>query len=493
MFRRTSPLLHNFLIKTRTMRFVASAYGVAIVIAIASTQTQAKVPDEQTPDLSKVFAAARARRGKRPIILVPGILSTKLINAKTRETVWPSAFRSDDDELNLPIDGDPLNSRDSLVATKAIESTRFLPLTPKVNILGGMLESLRNHAGYKEGDWEHPAPDGDRDTFYTFVYDWRLDNVQMAQQLITRIEALKTRLNRPDLRFDVVAISMGGLIARYAAMYGAQDLPSNGARPVLNWAGAAHIGKILMFGVPNEGSMEAFATILNGYSINEGANKPRRLFRKLSREDAFSGLAVFQLMPHGPTVRFLNQDLQPVKIDLYDAANWRLYGWSIANDPKYIKRFAKVDTDSNHSSVSVLQVHLAAILNRTRRFHEALDAPLEGAPPIPLLAFAGDCEDTLNAAVVFYDKKKSRWVTVTSPRELRASNGQTISRDQVLRAMYVPGDGRVTRASVLGENRTVAEAHQPLPVAHSFFACGGHGSLHNNRILLNNALSILVR
>ncbi|HKO61687.1 MAG TPA: hypothetical protein VJV03_11050 [Pyrinomonadaceae bacterium] len=488
-------MLPNFSIRTRTRRFVASAYSVAIIITLVSTQTPAAVPDERMPDLSKVFIAARARRGKRPIILVPGILSTKLINSKTGETVWPSAFRSGDDELSLPINGDPLNSRDNLVATKAIETTRFLPLTPKVNILGGMLEALRNHAGYKEGDWEHPAPDGDRDTFYTFVYDWRLDNVQMAQQLITRIAALKSKLNQPDLRFDVIAISMGGLIARYAAMYGAQDLPRNGAPPILNWAGAAHIGKLLMFGVPNEGSMEAFATILNGYSINEGANEPRRLFRKLSREDAFSGLAVFQLMPHGSTVRFLNQDLQPVKIDLYDGGSWKLYGWSIAHDAKYIKRF-KEKTASNHSNLSVLEVHLAAILDRTRRFHEALDARLEGPAPIPLLAFAGDCEDTLNAAVVFYDKKKSRWVTVTSPKKLRASNGQTISREHVQRAMYVPGDGRVTRASVLAETLSVAggqRAHQPLPVAHSFFACGGHGSLHNNRILLNNALSILVR
>lgn len=243
-------------------------------------------------------------------------------------------------------------------------------------------------------------------------------------------------------------------------------------------------------------SMEAFATVLNGYSISEGANKPRRLFRKLSREDAFSGLAVFQLMPHGPTARFLNQDLQPVKIDLYDPANWKLYGWSIAHDPKYTKRFAKEGMASNHSGVSVLEVHLAAILDRTRRFHRALDAPIEASSPVSLLAFAGDCEDTLNAPVVFYDKKKSRWVTVTSPRELRASDGHTISRDQVQRAMYVPGDGRVTRASVLGENLPLVNAspyQQSLPIVHRFFACGGHGSLHNNRILQNNALSVLVR
>jgi len=479
-------------------RLILSACCVAAVVAVTSISTPANPIDErQTPDLSKVFAAARSRQGKRPVIIVPGILSTKLVNAKTGETVWPSAFRSDDDELTLPITGDPLNSRDNLVATKAIESTRFLPLTPRVNILGGLLDSLRNHAGYQEGNWENPGPDGDRDTFYTYVYDWRRDNVQLAQDLIHRIELLKTRLNQPDLRFDVIAISMGGLIARYAAMYGAQELPADGSAPVMNWAGAIHMEKILMFGVPNEGSMEAFATVLNGYSISEGPNKPRRLFRKLSREDAFSGLAVFQLMPHGPSARFLNQDLQPVEIDLYDPANWKLYGWSIAHDPKYAKRFAKEGKASNHSSVSVLEVHLAAILDRTRRYHQALDAPIDAPAPISLLAFAGDCEDTLDATVVFYDQKKSRWVTVTSPKELRGSDGRTRSRDEVQRAMYIPGDGRVTRASVLGEHLALANVpsrkDQSLPIAHAFFACGGHGGLHNNRILQNNALSALVR
>lgn len=488
-------MLRCSLINTRHA-VVLSACCVAVVVAVTSIPTPANPIDErQTPDLSKVFAAARSKQGKRPIILVPGILSTKLVNSKTGETVWPSAFRSDDDELTLPITGDPLNSRDNLIATKAIESNRFLPLTPKVNILGGLLESLRTHAGYKEGDWENPAPDGDRDTFYTFVYDWRRDNVQVAQQLIERIGLLKTRLNQPQLRFNVIAISMGGLIARYAAMYGNQDLPADGTAPLLTWAGAVHIENLLLFGVPNEGSMEAFATVLNGYSISEGANKPRRLFRKLSREDAFSGLAVFQLMPHASTARFLNQDLQPVRIDLYDPETWKFYGWSIAHDPKYVKRYEKGESSSNHSSASVLELHLAAILDRTRRFHQALDATTEGSSPIPLLAFAGDCEDTLNAPVLFYDKKKSRWVTVTSPREVRDSQGRTRSREEVQRAMYIPGDGRVTRASVLGENMANAlTPEQPaLPIAHAFFACGGHGSLHNNRILQNNALSVLFR
>jgi len=485
-------LPHSFC-KSFTQRLLMAAVGVAVAFGQAPIKARANPADgAQTPDLSKVFAAARSRRGKRPIILVPGILSTKLVNSKTGETVWPSAFRSGDDELTLPITGDPLHSRDNLIATKVIESARFLPLTPKVNILGGLLDSLRTHAGYKEGDWENPASDGDRDTFYTFVYDWRRDNIQLATELFEKVNRLKSRLNKPELRFDVLAISMGGLIARYAAMYGTQDLPADGRAPSVSWAGATHFEQILMFGVPNEGSAEAFVTILNGYSISEGADKPRRLFRKLSREDAFSGLAVFQLMPHGSTARFLNQDLQPVTIDLYDPANWKLYGWSIAHDPNYNKRFAKEGSASNHPGSSVLEIHLAAILDRTKRFHQALDARIQETPPIPLLAFAGDCEDTLQAPIIFYDKKKSRWVTVTSPKELRGSDGQRISRGEVQRAMYVPGDGRVTRASVLGENLPATIA-PPLPIKHSFFACGGHGSLHNNRILLNNALSVLVR
>jgi alpha-beta hydrolase superfamily lysophospholipase len=35
--------------------------------------------------------------------------------------------------------------------------------------------------------------------------------------LINRIDELKSKLKRPDLKFNIIAHSMGGLIARYAA------------------------------------------------------------------------------------------------------------------------------------------------------------------------------------------------------------------------------------------------------------------------------------
>ncbi|HZE69487.1 MAG TPA: hypothetical protein VE135_08205 [Pyrinomonadaceae bacterium] len=454
----------------------------------------------RVPDLARVFSDARKETGKRPIILIPGVLNTALVNAKTGETVWPSAFRSDYDDLNLPITDDPLKASDNLIATKAIETVRFLPLTPRVNILRDLLVALRSHVGYKEGDWENPPPDGDRDTFYTFTYDWRRDNVQLAQQLIEQTVALKKKLSRPDLRFNIVAVSMGGLIARYAAMYGNADLTPENVPPQVTWAGAVHFEKILMFAVPNGGSMEAFATILNGYSYTEGPSKHRHLLNKLSREDAFSGPAIFQLMPHRQSVRFLDQDLRPLQVDLYDPANWKLYGWSVANDPEFRSRFAVEEANDrvgNHSGVSVLDIHLAILLERSRLFHRALDVVSEAPAPVELLAFIGDCDDTLDAAILYRDKKTHRWVTMTAPEELRSSSGRKIPRKDVINAMYVPGDGRVTRSSVLAENLGGAASSQSpyrtiLPIVHAFFGCGGHGDLHNSKIMQNNALSLLV-
>ena len=52
------------------------------------------------------------------------------------------------------------------------------------------------------------------------------------------------------------------------------------------------------------------------------------LLNKLSAEDAVRTPAVFQLMPHRDSVRFLDENLQPLQIDLYDPASWKQYGWS---------------------------------------------------------------------------------------------------------------------------------------------------------------------
>ena len=195
----------------------------------------------RTPDLQNIFTAARARTGKRPVIVIPGILGSELINSKTGETVWPSAFRTANDVL--PISPNLESNRDDLVPGKILETVRLARILPEVYVYRDLLEALRQYAGYREGSWENPGADGDRDTFYVFAYDWRRDNVANARELIRRVEQLKQRLQRPDLKFNIIAHSMGGLIARYAAMYGDTDLPADGASIQPTWRGAADISK----------------------------------------------------------------------------------------------------------------------------------------------------------------------------------------------------------------------------------------------------------
>jgi pimeloyl-ACP methyl ester carboxylesterase len=453
------------------------------------------------PNLERIFAAAKSQTGKRPVIVIPGILGTELVNSETGETVWPSIFRSSNDGLELPMVADLAASRDKLVPKKIVTTLRLSRLVPEVYIYHNLLAALKNYGGYKEGDWDNPQPDGDRDTFYVFAYDWRRDNVETARLLIRRIEELKQRLGRSDLRFNVIAHSMGGLIARYAARYGDADLPADGLPPKPTWAGASSINKIFMFGTPNEGSADAFATLLEGYSLTEGLRRRLYLLNTLSREAALTAPSIFQLLPHGETARFLDENLQPIKIDIYDPANWLRYNWSPYADKDFRSRFVNGDEKYARSkrgqAAEDLEGYFRAALNRARRFHEALDVAINDASPVALFAFGGDCEETLNAPVILRDEKRNRWITLTEPKSYRTSAGRRMTEKEVTEAMYLPGDGRVTRRSLLAEtlaatNRASSLFNAGLPLTYAVFSCDLHGHLQNNLTLQDNALTALV-
>jgi pimeloyl-ACP methyl ester carboxylesterase len=477
-----------------------------ITLLIALAMGSAGCGARRTPDLERIFAPARARKDKTPVIVIPGILGSQLMNRRTREVVWPSAFRSSTDGLSLPTMPDLASNRDELVAERIVETAKLARLAPDIYVYYELLNALRRFGNYRDGDWDNPAPEGDRDTFYVFPYDWRRDNVESAQLLFRRIEELKRKLGRPDLRFNIVAHSMGGLVARYAAMYGDAGLSEDDSTPQPTWAGARHIKKIFMFGTPNEGTMEAFATLLEGYSINEGLRRRIRLLNKLSREDAVTIPSIYQLLPHPEAVRFLDRNLAPLEVDFYDPGVWRKYKWSPINDDEFRERYRRGEVRDeegapHRATLAELDAYFAAALTRARRFHAALDADAPAldantTPPVALYVFGGDCEETLNAPVILRDERRGRWVTLTEPRELRDAGGRKIKRRDVIRAMYEPGDGRVTRRSLLGERIDAPRRSQlfdtPLPIAYGVFACDLHSELQNNKTLQDNALTLLI-
>src|SRR5213075_1553110 len=138
-------------------------------------------------------------------------------------------------------------------------------------------------------------------------------------------------------------------------------------------------------------------------------------------------------------------DLQPIAIDLYDPETWKKYGWSPINDAEFRRRYETkaADDESAHvrkRSLSDLDGYFAAVLNRARLFHAALDVALTGDTPVALLAIGGDCEETFNAPVLLKDPKRNRWMTLTRPREYRTSTGKKISKREATEAIFAPGD-----------------------------------------------------
>ncbi len=464
------------------------------------------------PNLPRIYSAPEMPRptGKNPIIVIPGVLGSRLVNSKTNEVAWPKFTGATSQLLALPVTSAKFTeNRDDLIASEIVDRARFFRLTPEIGFYDSLLTTLEQSGGYQRGSMENPPSNGDRDTYYVFPYDWRRDNVESARLLIQKIVKLKQALNRPDLRFDILAHSMGGLVARYAAMYGEQDLLETG-EPKPNWAGAQHFARLMMFGTPNSGSMDALSTLLNGYSIL-GTNWPQlRLLEALDKDAVFTTPSAYQLLPHSGYARFYDEKLNPLTLDIYNAATWQKYGWSIAFDSAFKaeeqKKFAKerknlkkkktpeAETQlgegeaAHEQMIAAREPFLQAALARAVKFHRALDAASTPPSTLRVYLFGGDCEPTLEAAIV--GNIKGRLQTVF--RVSRAL-GKSELRQRAAELLFAPGDSRVTRRSLFGLQLNGLGLASILPrPEQAIFHCEGHGDLPLNPTLQNNLLTVLM-
>lgn len=404
--------------------------------------------------------------GKAPIIIIPGLTGSDLVNNKTGEVVWFKARRAKDDDLRLPISPNLFVNRDNLVTKDIIRSVKFLKILPETEIYERLINALETRGGYREAKWSTATRRDAQDTFYVFPYDWRRDNVENARLLIRRIETLKKRLGKPNLKFNVIAHSMGGLIARYAAMYGNADLPA--ATPTPTWAGARHFGKVFLLGSPNEGSVSALNALLNGYSyVGGGLNLP--FIQDITRFDVFTLPSSYQLLPHDGTLVAYDENFKPITIDLYNPAEWEKYNWAIWQDDAFAKKFDA--TEQKHA-----RAFFIAALERARRFQAALDANSQAKPPVSLYVIGADCKETPSALLLLHDEKKNRWETRFKAAGFTRSNGEKVKDEQVKPLLFGMGDSVVTKRSLIGES--FKNGGRPvLPVTAELYQCEGHTKL----------------
>ncbi len=412
---------------------------------------------------------------KAPIIIIPGLTGSELVNDETGELVWFKPSRSKDDDIRLPISPVLVRNRDKLVPKDIIRAVQFAKWLPEVEIYSELINALEKRAGYVEGKWDDPPEKGYESTFYVFAYDWRRDNVENARSLVQKIESLKRKLGKPDLKFNIVAHSMGGLISRYAAMYGNADI-SKGMKP--NWAGAKHLDRIFLLGTPNEGSIAALDAMLNGYSyFGRGINIP--FVRDISRFDVFTIPSMFELLPQNGALRIFDENLKPLKIDLYDPKTWDEYGWNIWDDNDFRKKFDFIEQEQ-------ARPYFRVVLRRAKDFQAALNASSNIKPPVSFYLIGAECKDTLDAAVLY--RKKDRWKLIFSPDSFERSDGTKVPEEQVRRLIIGGGDGVVPISSLKAEH---SGGPKNLPVAGELHQCESHAKLVTNPDIQDRLFALL--
>ena len=445
------------------LRFPAAIlFFLFSVISINAQETVTPSTSSSSPE------SANVKTGKAPIIIIPGLTGSELVNSKNQEIVWFKPQRSKEDDLRLPISPNLAANKDSLRSRDIIRNIKFLRFLPEIEIYEKLIDSLEKRAGYKEGKWDAPPRDGYQDTFYVFAYDWRLDNVENAKKLMNQMESLKRKLRRPNLKFNIIAHSMGGLIARYATRYGKADLPAGNAKPRVTWAGAKNIQKIFLLGTPNAGSVQALESILNGFSyIGGGLNLP--FVQNLSRFDVFTIPSMYQLLPHNGTQTVLDENLKPLQIDYFDIATWEKYDWSPISDDDFEKNFSPAEVKNARN-------YLIAVLNRARKFQQALDIDAKTSP-VSMYLIGGDCKETLDSVVVYRDEKKNKWRTLIKADSFETSAGTKVKSEELKKVIYSIGDGVVSKRSLMGEIVEKGGNKSVLPIANELFVCEGHTKL----------------
>jgi pimeloyl-ACP methyl ester carboxylesterase len=340
---------------------------------------------------------------------------------------------------------------------------------------GKIEDTLTGAGGYQFTNPGHPVG-GSQRRYYRFIYDWRKDNSQSAAALDAFVHQIRLDYGKPDLKVDIVAHSMGGLVARYWLRYGTVDVLDDNDFP-LNNAGAALARKVILLGTPSLGSTSALQQLLSGADF--GVNKIRP-------EILLTFPSAYQLLPHPIVDSILGNSGQPLQRDIFDLDIWRALEWG-PFDPQ-IRHRLQVEGWSP-ARVQALENYTGKHLERARRFAWSLTVK-NIASPAELIVFGGDCSDT-PARILIEDIGDESFVRLW-PDDIEKPSPDISYKTLMLE----PGDGVVTKASLLA--RTELDPSIPrhrfsdFPLDYAVMYCEDHNRLPGNITFQDNLLHILL-
>ena len=440
-----------------------------VMITACSRQTQ--------PDLEHLYETSQSVQ-QPPVILIHGIMGSRLADKGSGEEIWVGSIGrlafSDFSELALAIDPETLEPLPSNLETSG--------LTDQVagrDYYGNIIRVLEEAGGYVRAGSSGQNGNGNRE-YHVFTYDWRQDNVVTAARLADLIDRIQQEHGDPGLRVDLIAHSMGGLVARYYLRYGRRDVLSDNEFPV-NYSGAHNVRRVILLGTPSLGSAGSLHAFIEGSKVG---------FRRIPTEVLATMPSVYQLFPHSLHDWLVTSDGETLERDIFDVEIWRRFQWSIF-DPEVRKRMmAGEESDQqNVAQLETLEKYFEKRLERARRFVWSLTVPVTDAP-YSLIVFGGDCLPTPARLLV---------EEIDGISEIRLMPDKVQNRSAGVnyeRLMLEPGDGTVTKASLLARDNLdlSIERHRYIdfPLDYPLFLCEQHDQMTGNITFQDNLLHTLL-
>lgn len=422
--------------------------------------------------------------GRNPVIVIHGLLGSKLEDLSCSENIWGNfAFGEmlmGDKFARL---AHPMKQGAALRnLTSSVKPAGLLDRS-QIRILGFsfdyegydiLVRSLKN-SGYVP-DSELLPPDRHFHSLFLFYYDWRRDISENAARLrefiLERRNELQEKyrelygLSDYNVKFDLVAHSMGGLVARYFMRYGGTPLPDDPDQvPPVTWEGAGFIDKVVMIATPNAGYVDTLVELTEGLRLAPAAPAyPKTVIGTFP--------SYYQMLPDPETDSVLSGGEAAVPVDCFSLDTWIRYGWGLA-DPEQDRWLKTIlpDIATPEERYRVALDHLEKCLKRAKQFKRSLRTPASAPENVALYLIAGDALLTNDKVAVQPDGR----VTV-------------IKRDA--------GDGKITAMSARHDLRTqdnwLPFLVSPINWSSVYYFHGGHMGIMNSDTFETNLRFLLL-
>ena len=380
---------------------------------------------------------------RNPIIVVHGFLGSKLKDSKTGKNIW-GKFTSEDvtmlteklRAISIPMKKgvDLKELKDEVVPSGLLDvvEINIMGMDFKINAYKNLIDILREGGYQCEG---YPLDKGrDYHTLFQFSYDWRRDLQENAAKLGQFIKAKRKYLQEQykalygiddyDVKFDIIGHSMGGLVTRYYARYGEQELPKLDEKIKVPWTGAKYVDRIIILGTPNAGYLDTLFETVNGPALP--------IFPKVLLS---TWMTYYQMLPSQSTKSVVLESNRKKAVDLFDVNTWIKYKWGLAaDDQDESLKLLLPEVKTKEARYEIAIDHLKKCLNRAKRFKRAVEIKSEHPKEIKMYLILGNAVKTRCKATVNDKTGKLKL--------LPESEGG-----------YGPGDGKVLATSAMFDLR----------------------------------------